>query len=84
MLANTRDCYVDFMSPDAYAAASPMVLLGDVLSDLPEVSNFCLTDQTDYETEPQTPHQASTPTFRPRARVRVRLDPAPGKHACGV
>lgn len=32
-------------------------LLGDILSDLPEISSFTMTENGNYKTEPQTPYQ---------------------------
>lgn len=32
-------------------------LLGDVLSDLPEISNFCSAEWSEYASEPKTPMQ---------------------------
>ena len=36
----------------------PQVLLGDILSDLPPVDNFCVRDKCDYACDPQHPVQA--------------------------
>ena len=32
-------------------------VIGDILSDLPEISSFTMTENADYKTEPQTPYQ---------------------------
>ena len=35
----------------------PQTFLGDIFSDLPEVSNFTISDRTSYESGPKTPMQ---------------------------
>lgn len=32
-------------------------VLGDMLSDLPEISSFCLSERACYKSDPQTPYQ---------------------------
>ena len=41
--ARTQECRVQFKSEDAKAAAYPMTLIGDILDDLPEISNFSMS-----------------------------------------
>ncbi len=43
-----RHCEVDFLSAAARGAAYPMVLMGDVLSDLPPITNFTIADSLQY------------------------------------
>jgi hypothetical protein len=36
---------IGFLSAARTAAAHPAILMGDILSDLPDVDNFCLRDR---------------------------------------
>ncbi len=43
-----QDCVVTFTSIESRKAAHPMNVNGDVLSDLPEISNFSFRDGLRY------------------------------------
>ena len=51
-------CHVTFPSLEAWDKAHPMVVLGDVLSDLPPVSTFCQAEGAFYLGAPQSITQA--------------------------
>ena len=50
-------------------------VLGDILSDLPEISSFTMAESADYRTEPQTPFQhflrRSPPDFESPLKIRA-------------
>ncbi|GAX80751.1 hypothetical protein CEUSTIGMA_g8186.t1 [Chlamydomonas eustigma] len=52
-----KDCLVTFKSIESMQAAYPMNLNGDVLEDLPDISNFCMTDDQVYKCPPTRPWQ---------------------------
>lgn len=45
------------MLPRQSCILSMQPLIGDILSDLPEISSFTMTENANYKTEPQTPYQ---------------------------
>lgn len=62
-----RECHVK-LEPEEEAEAYEMVLMGDVLSDLPDVHNYTFSEYLEYKTPPQCPHQ-----------VFLRRDPPQGQ-----
>jgi len=44
-----QPCLVTFKSKESLVAAYPMNVNGDVLGDLPEISNFCMADGQVYK-----------------------------------
>ncbi|KAL6746411.1 hypothetical protein V8C86DRAFT_2944009 [Haematococcus lacustris] len=54
---NAKKCRVDFLCDEDRRTAHPSNRLGDVLSDLPPVHNYCFSDATNYISEPKTPFQ---------------------------
>ena len=51
-------------------------VLGDMLTDLPEISSFSMAENADYKTDPQTPFQQflrrSPPWYEPSREVRAK------------
>jgi site-specific DNA-cytosine methylase len=58
VIGRAQCCTVGFAKPEHALTAHPPVLLGDILSDLPEVTNFELGDVAAYAGPPQTIPQA--------------------------
>ncbi|KAL3146940.1 hypothetical protein ABBQ38_014910 [Trebouxia sp. C0009 RCD-2024] len=54
---NSKQCVVDFPSEAARRSALPMVVMGDIFSDLPKVSNFTFAESAEYASPAQTPLQ---------------------------
>eukprot|EP00877_Chromochloris_zofingiensis_P009059 jgi/Chrzof1/4406/Cz14g11270.t1 len=51
-------CVVRILPPDQSSQTiHPMILMGDALSDLPPVHNYCMSDKQQYMTDPATPYQ---------------------------
>ncbi len=48
MGSNSLQCHIDFEDAAQKAAAHPMVVMGDQLSDLPVINNFSMSESLPY------------------------------------
>ncbi|BDA50272.1 probable DNA (cytosine-5)-methyltransferase 3 [Coccomyxa sp. Obi] len=54
---SARSCVVTFKDEASRDHARPMVFLGDIFSDLPEITNFTTAEAANYASSPKTPYQ---------------------------